>query len=939
MEMFPDDQHGDTSPPACPHGPSGRVPHQHLQNPNGPQEPPQTRSHPLSEANKRQEGQVSIQERPGHQRGPPKSFTPALSRNPQGPSRGDARPNNFYRQNHMKGHFHGVRKTQQSQQREHLQDSPGPSCPSGVVAFSADDWKGEANKVPGRTPAMGQQQNQQQGQTHVGTQHNKRQQQQSRRCRSQQQVLYMWRPVPQEKEEPQAQKQEQKQHQEHQQVQQHEEQQQKQRERQQQRHQRAQQRGVGRKPSQQRQRQQPEVQHDFRQRRQQSLQGQQQETPNQHQQQQQQQQEQEKQEHQQQQRQRRQPASSRPACARPQLAEGVSAVVVELQRLRHQFSSSFSLLSCHPLLLPLLKQQPYSASKGGSFPGEFGSPTQRISNSAVAAHPTIRQSSNTTCEVPCSLATPAPALDLRKDPEDSCRVGCAHKTATGGREAASCEPEIASSILCKFELQLIPTDPEFDANLLPCGLRLCITMGKTYPGAEAVLVHFPGFKDFSDATEGTAVATPTASAAAISEGPTNVPETGCTAKDGLGSGRSGQQFEPPGAATATPRSGKLCGGVASHASSSARPEGDAAVKALDRGPSSSVAVLKVCNQEINDLRRDAIELVFSKVIENQLTKHEKTDLVRTAIKALDRHMKEIFELELAPKDAPSPRVELPWTEEEQKRLEEAVVLYRRVAEPTLRWRNISSHVGSRTAKECAIRFQLCRENVLSQRQQAIIKEASINKCDKVEEQHDGTGESVHDNKGQDGEVHLGVEPQTLRGTDVSLIGSTTEGISSLHLSCIQLQVTCGRCRAAVDLRVSLPKDGASLEPAGCSVGCAKCQLRMGIRVQPVIGISGSQLMRVAIVQPVDCYLKDLLPCDFILACDCCGANMKAREVQSGSPRTNHCRHCHSKITFGFQGAALGLAVVCGLGTGDSRHTPVMYAMTARKITNTNGRRA
>lgn len=56
---------------------------------------------------------------------------------------------------------------------------------------------------------------------------------------------------------------------------------------------------------------------------------------------------------------------------------------------------------------------------------------------------------------------------------------------------------------------------------------------------------------------------------------------------------------------------------------------------------------------------------------------------------------------------------------------------------------------------------------------------------------------------------------------------------------------------------------------------------MGLKVQPVIGVAGSQLMRVAVVQPLDCYLKDLLPCDFVLVCDCCGASMKAREVQSG----------------------------------------------------------
>lgn len=94
---------------------------------------------------------------------------------------------------------------------------------------------------------------------------------------------------------------------------------------------------------------------------------------------------------------------------------------------------------------------------------------------------------------------------------------------------------------------------------------------------------------------------------------------------------------------------------------------------------------------------------------------------------------------------------------------------------------------------------------------------STSKLDEVKEPHESTSEAVLASKKQDGEVQLEAEEgraQAVRGSDVSLIGSKTEGVSSLHLSCIQLQVVCGRCRAAVDLRVALPKDGASLEAAG-----------------------------------------------------------------------------------------------------------------------------
>lgn len=74
--------------------------------------------------------------------------------------------------------------------------------------------------------------------------------------------------------------------------------------------------------------------------------------------------------------------------------------------------------------------------------------------------------------------------------------------------------------------------------------------------------------------------------------------------------------------------------------------------------------------------------------------------------------------------------------------------------------------------------------------------------------------------------------------------------------------------------------------------CEKCRLRIGVRIQPVIGVGGGSLMRVATVEPIECLLKDLLPSDFVLACDCCGATMKARDVLSGmSAVSQHVLYC------------------------------------------------
>lgn len=57
-------------------------------------------------------------------------------------------------------------------------------------------------------------------------------------------------------------------------------------------------------------------------------------------------------------------------------------------------------------------------------------------------------------------------------------------------------------------------------------------------------------------------------------------------------------------------------------------------------------------------------------------------------------------------------------------------------------------------------------------------------------------------------------PALVRGCDVSLLEPTTDGVSSLHASCVRLQVACSRCKGVADMRVALPKDGATMEPAG-----------------------------------------------------------------------------------------------------------------------------
>lgn len=558
----------------------------------------------------------------------------------------------------MKGHpnIRDVNGYQPSRGRERLHDPPlGPS--PGAVPVSAEGWKEGTIKAPQKSLTLGREEEQQQGQKYTGAQRSKGQRQwRSRGARSQQYLQYVWRPTTHEKAE--VKKQHGQQHQQANYVgQNHKEKQKEQNERQRKPLQR-----VQRGNSSQQQEQQPKVHQDCRNMQQQPLQDQRQKTPNQQPQQRLQEQQHKLGEKQEQiRRQVQRVVSSRPVCVRPPLVGGTSAVVLELQRLRRQFSSTFSLLSCHPLLLPMLQQDPYNATAGGAFFCKARPLPPRSSPPDAAAHFTICQSSSTDSANRDTLQV-APPIDREKDPQAWGPVGCRPKAATGEQKEANCEPEIASSILCKFELLLTPTDPDFDTNMLPNGLRLCVTMRKSYPGAEAVLGDSSGLKDdFGDASEGTAAAT---SAVSVSDGSVSRPAPRRAAQDGPDSALSGQQAAAGPTFTETQRAAGACSESVSHASSS---EGGAAVKGLSRGSLPSVAVLEVCSREINDLRRDAIELVFSKVIEQQLTRHEKTDLVRTAIKALDRHLRGIFELELTQEGASPQMHEQPWTEEEQRR--------------------------------------------------------------------------------------------------------------------------------------------------------------------------------------------------------------------------------------------------------------------------------
>ncbi|XP_026191969.1 uncharacterized protein LOC34623098 [Cyclospora cayetanensis] len=480
--------------------------------------------------------------------------------------------------------------------------------------------------------------------------------------------------------------------------------------------------------------------------------------------------------------------------------------------------------------------------------------------------------------------------------------------SSGYVNAPACSTGVTTECdsLCRFQVLLVPTDPEFDFTALPRGLQLEITVQLDYPGVKDV---FSAPLINGQPSVGQGGRDGFAAPEMHLQGGSAVDSSVETTEQGRQAG-SDDAFVPreqervifTGSPTAA-----LPQGMQSAISTSPVSSGASSDAHGVKGPTTSetlgkarrvAAWVRVCNEDINDCRRQAVESVFSKVIKRQLDMLVVTDLVRTAIKAVDRNIREIFQMDSALLAAALGKADVAWTQQEQKKLEEAVVLYRRVVDPILRWRNISSHVGTRSAKQCALRFQHCRENVLSQRQQAVDDDEGSLKRENEDTQPSCEVRQPDDRaQDEDKNVHLGkagATAVTLRGCDVSLLEPVAEGATSLHLSALRLQVACSRCKSEFDMRVVLPKNGATLEPAGCSADCGKCRLRITVKAQPVIGVTSAALMRVAVVEPIECLLKDLLPCDFVLACDCCGANMKAREVLSGKAH-----HLANRIVTGY----------------------------------------
>lgn len=175
----------------------------------------------------------------------------------------------------------------------------------------------------------------------------------------------------------------------------------------------------------------------------------------------------------------------------------------------------------------------------------------------------------------------------------------------------------------------------------------------------------------------------------------------------------------------------------------------------------------------------------------------------------------------------------------------------------LRWRKIGEYVGSRSARECALRFQQCREQVVEKLrgqevghslQGAFRKRAQQRGLQRRPQQpmrfqtaderrsagdakrlccgeQSGEGEVTSPSVGPSAETPpngssggAGEEKSNNfrgpRGVPVALLSATLEGVAAFHLSVLSVQVSCSRCHSTADVRLAFPLEGETLEAAG-----------------------------------------------------------------------------------------------------------------------------
>mmetsp|Transcript_60664 Transcript_60664/g.190683 ORF Transcript_60664/g.190683 Transcript_60664/m.190683 type:complete len:335 (-) Transcript_60664:130-1134(-) len=143
-----------------------------------------------------------------------------------------------------------------------------------------------------------------------------------------------------------------------------------------------------------------------------------------------------------------------------------------------------------------------------------------------------------------------------------------------------------------------------------------------------------------------------------------------------------------------------------------------------------------------------------------------------------------------------------------------------------------------------------------------------------------------------------------QGVEVRLVGLSLEGLDTLLLCTLRLQVVCGRCRKPADLTC---EGGPGTEPRTATAPCEVCKQELAVRVAPSICHGGCPT--VAHVLGVNCHPIQMLRSDVQASCGKCTKEVCIRNVGPGYRRRAECAECFQKFNLAVEGAeVLGQAV-------------------------------
>eukprot|EP00922_Rhytidocystis_sp_ex-Travisia-forbesii_P006964 GHVS01010189.1.p1 GENE.GHVS01010189.1~~GHVS01010189.1.p1 ORF type:complete len:692 (+),score=58.94 GHVS01010189.1:1-2076(+) len=361
--------------------------------------------------------------------------------------------------------------------------------------------------------------------------------------------------------------------------------------------------------------------------------------------------------------------------------------------------------------------------------------------------------------------------------------------------------------------------------------------------------------------------------------------------------------------------------------------------------------LVLVNTDIPDIVTNAIPALFEETVRLYAQSTARRGrVVFDAMKKIDKNIRELFAIA----DLRTVTVDrMEWTPEEQKKLEDALVWYRRVADPISRWKLIGKFVGSRSAKECCQRYKQIRQNLTAadtpaasdpKSEQEGQAQETVSCADYDDDAGEKNTEAEDVDEEDNGEVRGQVGPsETMVGIRVFLDQLELLAIDVAYITAPRFQVACGRCYTNVVVRVCFPKEGNPLQLTGVGTTCSCCGLRLTVKAQAQFLHQASAA--VCTVECLQCALRDLLPSDYAAICRSCNATVYLKEIANGSRREAICRHCHTRLTFGFSspicsasGDTKPTATTSGGGADVQRLEYILKGLTASDDTGVRKKR-